>query len=185
MPHPIITMPVAVMAAGVSLLLTCAAFAQAPPLPRTPDGQPDIQGYWTEAPGGPDAVNVETGFQTADTLRVQGWTDARLAARVPVSAIIDTPDGKIPYQPWAKKRHEEIFHRYGGGGTTGAPRPVRDVSSELLCVIGTPRLMFFADFQITQTRDVIVMEWERSGDFRIIPLSNRPHLPEADRLHIG
>jgi hypothetical protein len=28
-------------------------------------------------------------LQTADSLRVQGWTDARIAARVPVSSIIE------------------------------------------------------------------------------------------------
>jgi len=45
--------------------------------------------------------------------------------------------------------------------------------------------MFFADFQVTQTRDDIVMMWERSGDFRIIPLANRPPLPAAVKLHNG
>ena len=179
-------MPIAIAAIGMLVLIAAGAAGQTTaPVARTPDGQPDIPGYWTDAPGGPDAVNVETGFQTADTLRVQGWTEARLAARVPVSAIIDAPGGRIPYQPWAQKRHEEIVHRYGGDEITGTPQTVRDVSSELLCVIGTPRLMFFADFQITQTRDSIVMMWERSGDFRIIPLVNRPPLPAAVKLHNG
>jgi hypothetical protein len=164
---------------------TGAAGQTAAPVARTPDGQPDIQGYWTEAPGGPEAVNVETGFQTADSLRVQGWTDAQLAARKPVSAIIDAPGGRIPYQPWAEKRHEEIFHRYGGDEITGKPQTVRDVSSELLCVIGTPRLMFFADFQIVQTPGLIVMQWERSSDFRLIPLSTTTPLPAAVKLHNG
>jgi hypothetical protein len=118
-------------------------------------------------------------------LRVQGWTEARLAARVPISAIIDAPGGRIPYQPWAQKRREEIFHRYGGDDITGAPQTVRDVTSELLCVIGTPRLMFFADFQIVQTPQFIVMSWERSGDFRVIPLFDRPPLPEQVKLHNG
>lgn len=170
---------------ALSLVFATAVSAQTTPIARTPDGQPDIQGYWTEAPGGPDAVNVETGFQTADSLRVQGWTEARLAARVPVSAIIDAPGGRIPYQPWAEKRHQEIFHRYGGDEITGRPQTVRDVSSELLCVIGTPRLMFFADFQITQTPNLIVMQWERSSDFRIIPLTNTAPLPAAVKLHNG
>jgi hypothetical protein len=164
-------MPIALGVIGMSLCLATGAFAQGKaPVARTPDGQPDIQGYWTEEAGGPEAVNVETAFQTADSLRVTGWTDAQLAARVPVSAIIDAPGGRIPYQPWALKRREEIFHRYGGDDITGAPQSVRDVSSELLCVIGAPRLMFFADFQIVQTPDQIVMMWERSSDFRIIPL---------------
>jgi len=177
-----------VLAASVLLAIgtiTGAAAQAVAPVARTPDGQPDIQGYWTEEAGGPDAVNVENGFQTADSLRVQGWTEARLAARVPISAIIDAPGGRIPYQPWAQKRREEIFHRYGGDDITGAPQTVRDVTSELLCVIGTPRLMFFADFQIVQTPQFIVMSWERSGDFRVIPLFDRPPLPEQVKLHNG
>ena len=177
-----------ILAASVLLALgtiTGAAAQTAAPVARTPDGQLDIQGYWTEEAGGPDAVNVENGFQTADSLRVQGWTEARLAARVPISAIIDAPGGRIPYQPWAQKRREEIFHRYGGDDITGAPQTVRDVTSELLCVIGTPRLMFFADFQIVQTPQFIVMSWERSGDFRVIPLFDRPPLPEKVKLHNG
>lgn len=185
MVRPLSPTPAALLAAGVFLYLAAAAAAQTAPVPRTADGQPDIQGYWTEEPGGPEAVNVETAFQTADSLRVQGWTEAQLAARKPVSSIIDAPGGRIPYQPWAMKRREEIFHRYGGDEITGQPQTVRDVSSELLCVIGTPRLMFFADFQIVQTPEYIVMQWERSGDFRIIPLSNRPHLPEQVKLHNG
>src|SRR5262249_60468739 len=106
--------------------ITGAAGQTAAPVARTPDGQPDIQGYWTEEAGGPEAVNVETAFQTADSLRVQGWTDAQLAARVPVSAIIDAPGGRIPYQPWAQKRREEIFHRYGGDEITGEPQAERE-----------------------------------------------------------
>ena len=181
------TTPIAIVAIGLSLGFTTGAFAQqrTAPVARTPDGQPDIQGYWTEEPGGPEAVNVETAFQTADSLRVTGWTDAQLAARVPVSSIIDAPGGRIPYQPWAMKRHEEIVHRYGGDEITDKVRTVRDVSSELLCVIGTPRLMFFADFQIVQAPGVIVMQWERSSDFRIIPLSNTTPLPGAVKLHNG
>jgi hypothetical protein len=165
--------------------ITGAAAQTAAPVARTPDGQPDIEGYWSEEPGGPEAVNVENGFQTADSLRVQGWTEAQLAARVPDSAIIDAPGGRIPYQPWALGRREEIVNRYGGDEITGEPQTVRDVSSELLCVIGTPRLMFFADFQIVQTPGFIVMQWERSSDFRIIPLSNRSPLPAAVKLHNG
>ena len=160
--------------------------APAPPLKHTSDGQPDIQGYWTEKPGGPEAVNVETALQTADSLRVTGWTEAQLAARIPVSAIIDTKDGRIPYQPWAQKRHQEILSRYGGDDSQGTPQTIRDVTSELLCVIGVPRLMYFADFQLVQIPGYVVMQWERSSDYRIVPLqANLPHLPEQVKLHNG
>ncbi len=154
-------------------------------VPHTPDGQPDIQGFWSLGRGGPDSVNIETGMQTADSLRVQGWTEAQLAARKPISAIIDPADGKIPYQPWALKRRAEIVSRYSGDEITGKPETVRDVTSELLCVIGAPRLNYFAAFQVTQVPGFVIMTWERSSDFRIISLSDRPHLPDQVKLHTG
>jgi hypothetical protein len=154
--------------------------------PRTPDGQPDIQGFWTEEAGGPEAVNVETALQTADSLRVQGWTEERLKARKPISSIVDTPDGKIPYQPWAEARRQQILSRYGGDNITEDIKTVRDVSPELLCIIGTPRAVFFADFQVLQAPGVVVLAWERSGEYRIIPLNSRqPRLPEPIKLHMG
>jgi hypothetical protein len=154
--------------------------------PRTADGQPDIQGFWTEEAGGPEAVNVETALQTADSLRVQGWTEERLKARKPISAIVDTPDGKIPYQPWAESRRQQISRRYGGDDITEDIKTARDVSPELLCIIGTPRAVFFADFQVLQAPGVVVLAWERSGEYRIIPLnSNTPRLPDRIKLHMG
>ena len=154
--------------------------------PRTADGQPDIQGFWTEQPGGPEAVNIETALQTADSLRVQGWTEERLKARKPISAIIDTPDKKIPYQPWAEKRRQQILSRYGGDDITEEIKTIRDVSPELACIIGTPRAVFFADFQLTQAPGVVVLAWERSGEYRIIPLNSKaPRLPENIKLHMG
>jgi hypothetical protein len=154
--------------------------------PRTADGQPDIQGFWTEEAGGPEAVNVETALQTADSLRVQGWTEERLKARKPISSIVDPPDGKIPYQPWAEARRQQILRRYGGDDITEKIQTTRDVSPELLCIIGTPRAVFFADFQVLQAPGVVVLAWERSGEYRIIPLNSRkPPLPEPIKLHMG
>ena len=154
--------------------------------PRTADGQPDIQGFWTEEAGGPEAVNIETALQTADSLRVQGWTEERLKARKPISSIVDPPDGKIPYQPWAEARRQQILRRYGGDNVTEDIKTVRDVSPELLCIIGTPRAVFFADFQVLQAPGVVVLAWERSGEYRIIPLnSTKPRLPEPIKLHMG
>jgi hypothetical protein len=154
--------------------------------PRTADGQPDIQGFWTEEAGGPEAVNVETALQTAESLRIQGWTEERLKARKPVSSIVDPPDGRIPYQPWAEARRRQILSRYGGDEITDSPKTIRDVSPELVCIIGTPRAVFFADFQVLQSPGVIVMAWERSGEYRVIPLnSTRPRLPQNVKLHMG
>ena len=98
-----------VFAAGVALLSLSTAAGQGTPAasgwnpPRTADGQPDFEGIWSEPAGGADGTNIETSFQTIDTLRVQGWSEERIKARKPISAIVDTPDGRIPYQPWARR----------------------------------------------------------------------------------
>ena len=65
---------------------------------------------------------------------MEGMTPAQLAARKPISSIIDPPNGKIPYQPWAQKRYEEILSRYNGEHVTGEPQTARDVSPMLLCI---------------------------------------------------
>ena len=60
---------VIVAAASVSVEAQGSAAPKKDYVPaRLSDGQPDIQGYWTERKGGPEAVNVETGMQTADSL---------------------------------------------------------------------------------------------------------------------
>ena len=57
------------------------------PIPRTPDGKPDLQGFWEDEPRLAISAQIEEhneGFGIREGARV-----------------IDTPDGKIPYQPWA------------------------------------------------------------------------------------
>ena len=182
--------------AGVALVLLLTpvfAAAQAPRAtakawdpPRTLDGQPDIQGFWNEADGGADPVNVETGLQTASSLRIQqNLTDAQLAARKTFSAIVDPPDGKIPYQPWAEARRQQILSRYGGDDHKEDPKTMRDVSSEIRCVLGVPRIVYFAEFQVTQVPGYVVMLWERTRSYRVIPLDGRPHVPANIKLARG
>ncbi len=183
----------AVTVVALAMLTPTAVVAQTPAErkawtgARTPDGQPDIQGFWTEEAGTREAVNIETALQTADSLRVTGWTEERLKARKPYTSIIDPLDGKVPYQPWAEARRQQILSRYGGDNITDTPKGERDVSPELLCIIGSPRSMYFADFRLVQTKDHIVMTWERSGEFRVVPLhaQNLAPLPAAVKLHMG
>ncbi len=183
----------AVTVVALAMLTPTAVVAQTPAErkawtgARTPDGQPDIQGFWTEEAGTREAVNIETALQTADNLRVTGWTEERLKARKPYTSIIDPLDGKVPYQPWAEARRQQILSRYGGDNITDTPKGERDVSPELLCIIGSPRSMYFADFRLVQTKDHIVMTWERSGEFRVVPLhaQNLAPLPAAVKLHMG
>ena len=183
-----------VMVAGVVLasLAPAPVEGQAPPAagqpwnpPRTPDGQPDIQGIWAEPGGGADGTNVETSFQTIDTLRVQGWSEERIKARKPISAIVDIPGGTIPYQPWAEARRRHILSRYGGDEITAKPTSRREINPEISCILGMPRLAYWVDFQVVQVPGYVVMSWERTRAYRIIPLDGRPHAPAGVKLHMG
>lgn len=156
-------------------------------LARTPDGQPDIQGFWRDQEGGLSGCSLETGFCNQDNARLLGIRDGLQAVRKaittgkPVTAIIDPPDGKIPYQPWAAAVREERRNWY----TQSSPSSARDINPELSCVLGLPRLNYFPEFQIVQAPGYVLMLWERTRAYRIIPLVTRPRIPEHIKLLMG
>jgi hypothetical protein len=98
-------------------------------LARTPDGQPDIQGFWRDQEGGLSGCSLETGFCNQDNARLLGIRDGLQAVRKaittgkPVTAIIDPPDGKIPYS-----RGPQPYERKGAIGTPSRRPRVRGIS---------------------------------------------------------
>ena len=134
--------------------------------PLTPDGRPDFSGYWSRVPllvqtieeGGPD-------FPEPRTLR----------ARKP-SAIVDPPDGRIPYQPWASEVAYRNWETYHDPQTECyLPGPVRFVYT-------SPGGYFF--LQPRGDRE-IVMFTERSDAYQRIALDGRPHIPANIKLFQG
>ena len=74
---------------------------------RTPDGQPDISGIiWTT---GPDEVaytgDLETGVADPVGRKIQGRGVTKGG-----TLIVDPPNGRIPFQPWALAKREQIPH---------------------------------------------------------------------------
>src|SRR5947207_10303576 len=70
--------------------------------PRLPDGQPDIRGHWiSDAVGG--AHSVEDG-RDPDADVIQGRADERN----PI-LIVEPADGRIPYQPAAAARRQQLL----------------------------------------------------------------------------
>jgi hypothetical protein len=139
--------------------------------PRTPDGQPNIQGDWQ---GTIQACNLETGICHEDGQAIQGRTQKR----EPVSAIIDPPNGKMPYQPWALARREEMER----DEIRNSPRSLRDIAAVSLCLPGVPRV---GGFQILQIPGFVVMAWERAHGYRVIPLNAGPPPGEGVKLLMG
>ena len=138
---------------------TCAlAKAKTYMPPRTADGQPDIQGVWRGQGGGVE--NIEEHAGNGDVNAGPTW-------------VVDTPDGKIPYQPWALQQRKENWDKY--------------IDPNVPCLSsGVPRMLYTpGDITIAQTKDAFVIEHSRSHTFRVIPLGSQPRIDSSVRLWLG
>jgi hypothetical protein len=125
-------------------------------LRRTPDGKPDLQGFYESKAGGANQA-----------LERRGAPGRAL--------IIDPPDGKLPMQPWAvaEKTSRDLSER-------GYDDPTAHCFPQ-----GVPRSMYVPQgVELIQTPDYIVFLFERVS-WRIVPLDGRPHLPDTIRLWQG
>lgn len=156
------------------------------PMPRLPDGHPDMQGFWNPpaitdiepaparggrgggpargggAPGGPPgggggAIAGFGGFAGAG------------------NRIIDPPDGKIPYKPEARAKQQDILQHHM------ADEP------ELHCYqSGVPHSESNQfGVQIIQTPGYFVQLSEFMHTVRIIPTDNRAHIDSRIKLFQG
>jgi hypothetical protein len=181
---------IATVAAVVSLTPGSAAGQNWNP-PRTPDGQPDIQGYWV--PQGPtggmtfptytlegghpfDERQTAIAGENAAGANAQQWSRALKAQ----SVVVDPPTGKIPYQPWAFARRQENLEAH-----THPTKP-EQIDGRARCYLaGVPGTTYGGDSQIVQTPGYVVLLQEFGHAPRIIPLDGRPHLGEHIRLWQG
>jgi hypothetical protein len=126
--------------------------------PRTPDGQPDMQGFWRGQGGGVE--NIEEHAGNGDVNAGPTW-------------VVDTPDGKVPYQPWALEQRKEHFAKY--------------IDPNVPCLSsGVPRMLYTpGDITIAQTKDTFVIAHSRSHTFRVIPIGPAPRIAPSVRLALG
>ncbi|HWF08478.1 MAG TPA: hypothetical protein VG297_08435 [Bryobacteraceae bacterium] len=168
-----------------------APAAPAGPMPRLPDGHPDMQGFWNPpaitdiepapargggrgagrgggAPGGGAPGGAARGGGGAAAAGFGGFAGAG-------NRIIDPPDGKIPYKPEARAKQQDILQNHM------ADEP------ELHCYeSGIPHSesnQFGA--QIIQTPGYFVQLSEFMHTVRIIPTDGRPHIAPKIKLFEG
>jgi hypothetical protein len=126
--------------------------------PRTPDGRPDMQGYWERA-----FTSQDVEEHGADGLNIQPGP----------SLVIDTPDHKIPYQPWALEFRKGIVDRF--------------ISPLASCLPpGVPRdIVAPAAHQIVQAPGYVMHLLEYSHSYRVIPTGSEGHVSENLKLWQG
>ena len=126
--------------------------------PRTRDGKPDFQGYWSRI-----AIrNMENIEEHPETMDGSGGR----------SSIVDPADGRIPYQPWAVPKRDAHFAKYLDAAQFCLPH-------------GAPRFAYGGTKLVVQTPGSVFMLNDYADTYRIIPTDGRPHLGAGIRLWEG
>ena len=179
--------------------------------PRTPDGQPDLQGIWTNATitsfERPSTFK-DKAFLSEDEARTlerqaaarrdedgppragdvgsynQFWFDSgeRVVSTRRTSVVIDPPDGRVPLRREAEAARDYASVHQGDS--------YHFMSVWDRCITrGVPGGMFPAGYnnayEIVQTPGYVMIHHEMIHEARIIPIDGRPHLPSQVRLWNG
>ena len=179
--------------------------------PRTADGQPDLQGIWTNAtitpferpanlrdrefltPAEAHALERQAAGRREEEAPPrpgdvgnynQFWFDSgeRVVSTLRTSLVVDPPDGRVPLRAAAEAARN---HATAHEGDSYEFMSVWD-----RCITrGVPGGMFPAGYnnayQIVQSPGYVVIHYEMIHEPRIIPLDGRPHLPAPVRLWNG
>ena len=145
---------------------------------RTPDGQPDVQGFWNAEVGGTySLVNPRRGGgRLNELLREKKGLDPVTKP----SRIVDPQDGKIPYKPWAAAKQRDIL------GHIDEPTKPEYIDPQARCLPdGVIRSIFWSAYQILQFPGYVVIVYEQNHPYRIIPLDGHPHVGANIKLWMG
>jgi hypothetical protein len=151
---------------------------------RTPDGQPDLQGTWTnydqtpfERPGKEDQMSRGPAVSTADWL-VQ---DSPISPRRP-SMVVDPPDGRVPLKPEAIAQRDKFVSLDAGSPEGYGPW-------ERCITRGVPGSMWPSAYnnghQILQTPGYVVFHSEMIHEARDSVEARRTVYPGAVRSWDG
>jgi hypothetical protein len=129
-------------------------------MPRTADGKPDLRGAWNAPP-----------LFNSNLLEEHPAGFGIQAGR---SVVIDPPDGKIPYQPWAMTERDE--HRKSENAY---------LDNEGRCILsGMPRIMLFS-YQIAYAGNDIVLIFNYVHTTRIVHMDRRTHVADNIKMWLG
>ncbi len=214
------------MRRGVLIVAAIAAVALSAPVagqvsgrgytaPRTSDGHPDLQGFWTNDTVTPLERPAEFGTkeiltpeeaaayakkrrdqflaQPKDNLHYDDaiWQDENYKkdVRLRTSLVTDPRDGKLPpLTPEARKREAARVANRAGTGVSDSAQ-TRSLAERCISWgnVGPPMVppTYYANFQILQSRDAVVISHELMHDVRVIHLDGRAHPSSAIQYLAG
>jgi len=182
---------------------------------RTPWGDPDIQGIWSnQSPTPlerPDALAGKATLTEQEALEFEQTSLERLlktfAREVPISGelneiwletakgrvppgrntslVVDPPDGKIPYTPEGQKRWDAV-PKIGAPMLANVPED-RTLAERCITTDGllVPNPFYNNYFEIVQGPGHVAIVTEMMHEVRVIPLDGRPPVGASVRMWSG
>jgi hypothetical protein len=203
-----------ILSGALAVVSLAAGQTRAPAAGKTPDGQPDLQGFWTNSTITPlerpkelagkqfftpaEAVEYQQrmarqtgegppGLQAGSSINDFWFERGKVAEGLRTSLIVDPPDGKIPYTPEGQKRLTARAQERRLHRSDGP----EDRSLTERCIVwpvsGPPMMPtgYNSNYQIIQAPGYVVILVEMIHDARIIPLDGRPHVAAGIREWMG
>ena len=140
---------------------------------RLADGQPDVQGFWSNTIANHNNWTDPQGGVPGDpnrNARPKSGRDERAPSRVS-----DPPNGEVPYQPWALKQQQEFLEFFHN--------PIKPQYIEPLarCApAGVPKSFTWHGYEIRQFPNYVVLIF--GFGWRIVHLDGKPALSENIKL---
>jgi hypothetical protein len=155
-----------------------ARAAELPSVPWKPvylsDGEPDWSGFWRANPGG-DTYDITGGKARPDSA-LQGDGTPRAG----VHRVGGTPDGRIPYQPWAEAHYEDVYKN------VDSPTKPEYVDTQAHCLLEGPgRVFIHSGFEIIQAPGYVVFLTEENDEQVIVPIDRGSHVGSDIHLWQG
>jgi len=137
--------------------------------PRLPDGQPDVQGHWSNTVGNHNNLTDPQGGGADETPGAASRPSRPRNERAP-SRVSDPADGEFPLQPWARARQQE-FKAFLDNPTR--PEYVEPLAR---CAPGGPTKSFlWHGYEVRQYPGYVIFLFD-SGT-RVVHLGSSTHLP--------
>jgi hypothetical protein len=158
--------------------------------PRTPWGDPDLQGHWLPSGGGMMETPAGEPWKAGPTVGGAGAAFSNFFGDEPARGsrprppqkpmVVDPPDGRIPLTKAAlDKRNEIMAHQ----------DKVEYLDPRVRCLqSGIPRANLpvgYNTYQIVQIPGYVVLLYEWNHMYRYIPLDGRPHVSSKIRMPMG
>ena len=154
-----------------------AAAAGTRTVPRTPGGQPDLQGLWiSNAPMG--AVHSLEDGQDPTSEVINGRNGPGDPGPI---VIVEPADGRIPYQPAAAAKRKQLL------ADTFTPTKIEHIDPHARSAPdGVPRINYVpGGLQIREVAGYLTILYESNHAYRVIPMDGRPHAGKNIKLFMG